>query len=118
RVTLRPPVKLDRGVRIAVDQGQAITLRYTHCFAQSYMADYESDAGLIAHMKAGRLLVVEAIDGSRHLAHRRLVGIGARGGEAVRTRAHRLDREPTHLRDVVFPRRLEPNGAIAHDVDA
>ena len=49
RVTLRPPVKLDRGVRIAVDQGQAITLRYTHCFAQSYMADYESDAGLIAH---------------------------------------------------------------------
>ena len=43
----------------------------------------------------------------RHqLAVRRLVRIGARGGEAERAGAQRLDRQPAHLGDVVRRRRL------------
>ena len=63
-------------------------------------------------------LVVVGVARRHELAVRRLVRIGARGGEAERAGAQRLDGELAHLGDVVRGRRLAADGAVAHDVDA
>jgi invasion protein IalB len=69
RVTLKPQVKLEHGVRIAIDQGQAIAVPYVQCFANGCMADNEADAGLVAQLKTGQLLIVEAIDAACEPIH-------------------------------------------------
>jgi Invasion associated locus B (IalB) protein len=62
RVTLPTRVSLERGVRIIIDQGQAIERPYVNCFASGCMADYDAGAELVDQLKQGRMLVLEAID--------------------------------------------------------
>jgi len=52
------------------------------------------------------------------VAVRRLVRVGARGGEAERAALQRLDGEVAHLRNVVRGRRFAPDRAVAHHVNA
>jgi hypothetical protein len=54
----------------------------------------------------------------RHeVAIRRLVRVGARGGEAEGADVERLDGEPPHFGDVVRGRRLAADGAVTHHID-
>jgi invasion protein IalB len=62
RVALPTRVSLERGVRIIIDQGQAIERPYVGCFANGCMADYDAGAELVDQLKQGRMLVLKAID--------------------------------------------------------
>jgi invasion protein IalB len=62
RVTLPTRVSLERGIRIIIDQGQAIERPYVNCFANGCMADYDAGAELVDQLKQGRMLVLKAID--------------------------------------------------------
>jgi invasion protein IalB len=62
RVTLPTRVSLERGVRIIIDQGQAIERPYVNCFASGCMADYDAGTELVDQLKQARMLVLKAID--------------------------------------------------------
>ena len=58
------------------------------------------------------------IAAGHHLAGRRLVRVGARGGEAERARLQRLARHAAHRLDVLGGGALAVDRALAHDIDA
>jgi invasion protein IalB len=62
RVTLPLGMQLIHGTRVIVDQNQPMTAPYVICFTNGCMADYEATADLIAKMKKGQGLVVQAIN--------------------------------------------------------
>jgi invasion protein IalB len=62
RVTLPLGMQLVHGTRVIVDQNQPMTAPYVICFTNGCMADYEATADLIAKMKTGQGLVVQAIN--------------------------------------------------------
>ena len=62
RVTLPLGMQLVHGTRVIVDQNQPMTAPYVICFTNGCMADYEATADLIAKMKKGQGLVVQAIN--------------------------------------------------------
>ncbi|NEV00655.1 invasion associated locus B family protein [Bradyrhizobium uaiense] len=62
RVTLPAGVKVERGVRIIIDQEQAIERPYTSCFAKGCIADYDAGPELVDQLKQGHILALEAID--------------------------------------------------------
>ncbi len=62
RVTLPLGMQLMHGTRVIIDQGQPMTAPYLICFNNGCMADYEASAELIAKMKKGQGLVVQAIN--------------------------------------------------------
>jgi invasion protein IalB len=62
RVTLPLGMQLIHGTRVIVDQNQPMTAPYVICFTNGCMADYEATADMIAKMKTGQGLVVQAIN--------------------------------------------------------
>jgi len=62
RVTLPLGMQLVHGTRVIVDQNQPMTAPYVICFTNGCMADYEATADIIAKMKSGQGLVVQAIN--------------------------------------------------------
>jgi invasion protein IalB len=64
RVTLPLGMQLVHGTRVIVDQNQPMTAPYVICFTNGCMADYEATVDLIAKMKKGQGLVVQAINAS------------------------------------------------------
>jgi invasion protein IalB len=62
RVTLPNRVSQERGVRIIIDDGQAIERPYVNCFANGCMADHDAGAEFVDQLKQGRMLVLEAVD--------------------------------------------------------
>ena len=62
RVTLPLGMQLVHGTRVIVDQNQPMTGPYVICFTNGCMADYEANAEMIAKMKKGQGLVVQAIN--------------------------------------------------------
>lgn len=62
RVTLPTRVKVERGVRIILDQGQGIERPYTNCFASGCIADYDAGPELVDRLKQGHTLALGAID--------------------------------------------------------
>jgi invasion protein IalB len=62
RVTLPLGMQLVHGTRAIVDQNQPMTAPYVICFTNGCMSDYEANADLIAKMKKGQGLVVQAIN--------------------------------------------------------
>jgi invasion protein IalB len=62
RVTLPLGMQLIHGTRVIVDQNQPMTAPYVICFTNGCMADYEATADMIAKMKSGQGLVVQAIN--------------------------------------------------------
>jgi invasion protein IalB len=62
RVTLPLGMQLIHGTRVIVDQNQPMTAPYVICFTNGCMADYEATTDMIAKMKKGQGLVVQAIN--------------------------------------------------------
>jgi len=62
RVTLPLGMQLVHGTRVIIDQNQPMTAPYVICFTNGCMADYEANADMIAKMKSGQGLVVQAIN--------------------------------------------------------
>ena len=62
RVTLPLGMQLVHGTRVIIDQNQPMTAPYVICFTNGCMADYEANADMIAKMKKGQGLVVQAIN--------------------------------------------------------
>ncbi|HEX3505603.1 MAG TPA: invasion associated locus B family protein [Xanthobacteraceae bacterium] len=62
RVTLPLGMQLVHGTRLIIDQSQPMTAPYVICFTNGCMADYEATPDMIAKMKKGQGLVVQAIN--------------------------------------------------------
>ena len=62
RVTLPLGMQLVHGTRIIVDNNPPLQSPYVICFANGCMSDYEATPELIANMKKGQNLVVQAIN--------------------------------------------------------
>lgn len=60
-INFRHKVIVERGVRITIDQGQAIfSGPFLQCDANGCLAVYEAGPELISQLKGGRMLIVEA----------------------------------------------------------
>jgi invasion protein IalB len=62
RVTLPLGMQLINGTRVIVDSNQPMTAPYVICFTNGCIADYEANADLIAKMKKGQGLAIQAIN--------------------------------------------------------
>ena len=62
RVTLPLGMQLVHGTRVIVDQNQPMTAPYVICFTNGCMADYDASTDLIAKMKKGQGLAIQAIN--------------------------------------------------------
>ena len=62
RVTLPLGMQLVHGTRLIVDNNQPQQSPYVICFANGCMSDYEATPELLANMKKGQTLVVQAIN--------------------------------------------------------
>ena len=62
RVTLPSPLQLQYGTRILIDQNPPLASPFFTCFANGCMADYEGTPDLIAKLKAGQAITVQAIN--------------------------------------------------------
>src|SRR3984957_13358612 len=62
RVTLPLGMQLIHGTRVILDQEQPQTAPYVICFTNGCMADYEASPDMIAKMKKGQGLAVQAIN--------------------------------------------------------
>ena len=62
RVTLPLGMLLGRGTRVLVDSNPPVQSPYAICFANGCISDYELTPELIANMKAGQNLMVQAIN--------------------------------------------------------
>ena len=62
RVTLPLGMQLIHGTRVIIDQNQPMTAPYVICFTNGCMADYEATTDMIAKMKKGQGLIVQAIN--------------------------------------------------------
>lgn len=61
RITLVGPLQLSYGARIVIDQNQPEQRAFHTCFGASCVADYEATPELIARLKKGQMLHVQAI---------------------------------------------------------
>jgi invasion protein IalB len=69
RVTVPLGVALVPGVRIVIDEKEAMTAPYVVCLSTNgCMADYKADADLIEKLKKGRTLAIEAVDKGRSIS--------------------------------------------------
>jgi invasion protein IalB len=69
RVTLPLGVALIPGARIVIDEKEAMTAPYEVCEPKTgCMADYKADADLIAKLKTGRTLAIQAFDKARPIS--------------------------------------------------
>jgi len=62
RITLPSPLQLKYGTRVIVDQLDPLTSPFFTCFSNGCMADYEATAELIAKLKKGQMLTIQAIN--------------------------------------------------------
>ena len=62
RVTLPLGMQLIHGTRLIIDQNQPMTAPYVICFTNGCMADYEANPDMVAKMKKGQGLAVQAIN--------------------------------------------------------
>ena len=63
RITLPLGVALQPGTRVVIDQGQPMTGPYVICAGNGCMSDYEASGELIDHMKKGKGLAVQGVNG-------------------------------------------------------
>jgi len=62
RVTLPLGMQLVHGTRVIIDSNQPQQSPYVICFANGCMSDYEATADVLANMKKGQNLVIQAIN--------------------------------------------------------
>jgi invasion protein IalB len=61
RVTVPAPVQLRYGTRIIIDRGEPLTAPYFTCSGDSCISDYDGGLELLAKLKAGQTLEIQAI---------------------------------------------------------
>jgi invasion protein IalB len=61
RVTVPAPVQLRYGTRIVIDRGEPLTAPYFTCSGDSCVSDYDGSLELLAKLKAGQRLEIQAI---------------------------------------------------------
>jgi invasion protein IalB len=61
RVTVPAPVQLRYGTRIIIDHGEPLTAPYFTCSGDSCISDYDGGVELLAKLKAGQTLEIQAI---------------------------------------------------------
>ena len=61
RVTVPAPVQLRYGTRIVIDRGEPLTAPYFTCSGDSCISDYDLGAEVLAKLKAGQTLEIQAI---------------------------------------------------------
>ena len=64
RITMPLGMALQPGTRVIVDDGQPISAPYVTCIPNGCMADYEASQELIDHMKKGKGLALQAMNGN------------------------------------------------------
>jgi invasion protein IalB len=64
RITLPLGMALQPGTRVVIDEGQPITAPYLFCIPNGCLADYEASQDLIDHMKKGRGLALQGVNGN------------------------------------------------------
>ena len=62
RVNLPGPLRLDRGVRLAIDHDEPIAGTFFTCYTDVCMADYKATPEFVARLKAGSTIAVTTID--------------------------------------------------------
>ena len=62
RITVPLGMQLQHGTRMVIDQDAPAQAPYFMCFPNGCMADYEATADMIAHMKKGKTLTLQAIN--------------------------------------------------------
>jgi invasion protein IalB len=62
RITLPNPLQLQYGTRVIVDQQPRMTAPFITCLAKGSTADYRATPDLIAKLKHGRMLTIQAIN--------------------------------------------------------
>jgi hypothetical protein len=62
RIKLPSPLQLQFGTRLIVDQDPPISGALFTCFANGCMADYEATPELVAKLKKGQMLQIQAIN--------------------------------------------------------
>jgi len=62
RVTLPLGMQLVHGTRVIIDQDQPMTAPYVICFTNGCMSDYDASTDMVAKLKKGQGLVVQAIN--------------------------------------------------------
>jgi invasion protein IalB len=62
RVTLPSPLQLQYGIRLIIDGDPPIAAAFFTCFANGCMADYEATPELVAKLKSGRNMQIQAIN--------------------------------------------------------
>jgi invasion protein IalB len=62
RVTVPLGMQLQHGTRLIIDQGQPAQAPYSICFPVGCMSDYEATPDMVAKMKKGQMLTVQAIN--------------------------------------------------------
>jgi invasion protein IalB len=63
RVTVPMHVIRESGTRIAIDDGASLTQPIVACLTSGCVSDYPADAELVARLRQGTKLVVEAVGG-------------------------------------------------------
>jgi invasion protein IalB len=61
RVTLPSPLQIEFGTRLIIDQDQPLTGRFFTCYANVCMVDYVAQPDLVAKLKKGQMLQIQAI---------------------------------------------------------
>ena len=61
RITVPEPVALSPGARIVVDQDPPITIPFSTCYRNGCLAEIDASPELIARMKSGQTLFVQAV---------------------------------------------------------
>jgi invasion protein IalB len=61
RVTVPAPVQLRYGTRVVIDRGEPLTAPYFTCSGDSCISDYDGGLELLAKLKAGQTLEIQAI---------------------------------------------------------
>jgi invasion protein IalB len=62
RITVPLGMQLQHGTRMIIDQETPATAPYFMCFPNGCMADYEANAEMVAKLKKGKTLTVQAIN--------------------------------------------------------
>jgi invasion protein IalB len=62
RVTLPSPLQLKWGARLIIDQQDPLQAQFFTCFSNGCMVDFEGTPDLIAKLKKGQMLTVQAIN--------------------------------------------------------
>ena len=62
QIFVPPMLFLEAGVRVSIDQGEAVTFPFAWCFSNTCVAAHAVDAGFIRRMKSGQKMTLMVVD--------------------------------------------------------